>query len=456
MIYAYGGEKIMSQKLNLALKTSLNLTMSLRQSINILQMPHVELSTMINQELEKNPFLQSEDDQPSDFEEKRDFDYLQISSDSDNYNPLGNVTDTKSSFEYVLEQIGGLVSNETDRIIAFYLANLLNENGLIELNMDSAIEDLKCPREKILSILEKLQEMEPAGIFARNLSECLKLQLIDRNLFDITYDKILRNLDMIAGHNLGKLAKICNIRNEDLIDRIKQIQKLNPRPISLRDIGCASTRIADVILTISDSQNIEVRLNKEASPKISVNQTYYNNIKKKKLGEKDKDFVTNEYYSANNLVRAVSQRSKTILEVARAIAEKQRNFFLKGVMYFEPMTLADIAKICDMNESTISRTTNGKFIETPTGIYEMKFFFSSNVSAKNSDNNVSSTKVKEIIKTIIEEETPDDILSDDAIAEQLSKFNINIARRTVAKYREALGIETSSLRKRKARSLVLA
>lgn len=445
----------MSQKLNLALKTSLNLTMSLRQSINILQMPHIELSTMINQELEANPFLQSEDEQVSDFEEAREFDYLQISSQSDNYNPLGNVSDTKSSFEYVLEQIGGLVSDEKDRIIAFYLANFLNENGFIELNMDSAIEDLKCSKEKILSVLENLQEIDPAGIFARNLSECLKLQLIDRNLFDLTYEKILQNLEMIAGHNLSRLAKLCNIRSENLIERIKEIQKLNPRPISLRDIGCASNRIADVILTIDDENNIVVRLNRETMPKLSVNQSYYNNVRKKKLGDKDKDFVTKEYYSANNLIRAVSQRSKTILEVGRAIAEKQRNFFLKGVMYFEPMTLADIASICGMNESTISRTTNGKYIETPTGIYEMKFFFSSNVSAKNSDTNVSSTKVKEIIKTIIEEEAPDEILSDDAIAAELAKFNINIARRTVAKYREALGIQTSSLRKRKARSLVL-
>ena len=261
---------------------------------------------------------------------------------------------------------------------------------------------------------------------------------------------------MIVGHNLAKLAKICKISGDELVLRSKEIQKLNPRPISLRDIGCASTRIADVILSIDANSNIEVHLNKETIPKISINQSYYDNLKKKKLEVRDKEFITSEYYSANNLARAVSQRSKTILEVARAIDEKQKNFFLKGVMYFEPLTLADIAKICDMNESTISCATNRKYIETPTGIYEMKFFFASNVAAKNSDNSVSSTKVKEIIKTIIEKETSDDILSDDSIAEELAKFNINIPRRTVAKYRETLGIETSSLRKRKARSLVFA
>ena len=211
-----------------------------------------------------------------------------------------------------------------------------------------------------------------------------------------------------------------------------------------------------MFILIDDSENILVRLNRETLPKISLNQSYYSGLKAKPLKEKDKEFIANEYYAANNLIRSVSQRSKTILSVANAIAEKQKNFFLKDLMYFEPMTLADIAAICDINESTVSRATSGKYIETPTGIYEMKFFFSSNVSSKNSDVTVSSTKVKEILKTIIEEEEADNILSDDAIAEELGKFNINVARRTVAKYREALGIETSSLRKRKARNLVLA
>lgn len=446
----------MSQKLSLSLKTSLNLTMSLRQSINILQMSHIELNDMINTELDKNPFLQSQDETNPENEEMREFDYLQISSVNENYNPLGNVSDTKSSFEYILEQISSVITDDTEKIIAFYLANLLNENGFVEINIQNALEDLKCPEDKIIATLKKLQQIEPVGIFARNLAESLELQLKDLGIYDIIYDIILKNLDMVAGHNLQRLAKLCGIDNDELIERIKEIKKLNPRPISLRDGGCASTRIADIILTIDDNQKIDIRLNKETIAKISINQNYYNILKKKKLETNDKNFIISEYYAANNLVRAISQRSKTILEVARGIAEKQRNFFLKGVMYFEPMTLSDIAKICEMNESTISRTINGKYIETPTGIYELKFFFSSNLQSKNSDSTISSIKVKEIIKSIIEEETSDNILSDDAIAQELAKFNINIARRTVAKYREALGIETSSLRKRKARNSILA
>lgn len=446
----------MSQKLSLGLKTSLNLTMSLKQSINILQMPYLELSAMLQSELEENPFLESDTDSvdSSEQEDQREFDYLSIKPENDNYNPLGNVGDTKSSFEYVLEQIGSVITDDIERIIAFYLANLLNENGFVELNMDAAKAHLKCSEDQILKVLYNLQNIEPIGIFARDLPECLKLQLVETGLFDKVYEKILQNLEMLASHNLPQLAKLCNVGNDNFLARIKQIQTLNPRPISLRDTGCASTRIADVTLRIDDSK-ISLSLNKETMPKMYVNQNYYSALKKKKLEDSEKDFISNQYHSASNLLRSISQRSKTILEVASAIVEKQKNFFLKGVMYFEPMTLSDIAKICDMNESTISRTVNGKYIEAPTGIYEMKFFFSSNVSSKNNDISVSSTKVKELIKTIICEEERDNILSDDAIASSLESFNINIARRTVAKYREALGIESSSLRKRKARSLLL-
>jgi RNA polymerase sigma-54 factor len=261
MIYAWRGFEFMSQKLSLSLKTSLNLTMSLRQSINILQMPHIDLNNMINIELEKNPFLQSEDEKVTENTEEREFDYLQISSNNENYNPLGNVSDTKSSFEYILEQISSVIVDDTEKIIAFYLANLLNENGFVELNIQSALEDLKCPESKIISTLKKLQQIEPIGIFARNLSESLELQLKDLGIYDAIYGIILKNLEMIAGHNLQRLAQLCRIENDQLIVRIKEIKKLNPRPISLRDGGCASTRIADAILTIDDNQNISTSFN---------------------------------------------------------------------------------------------------------------------------------------------------------------------------------------------------
>lgn len=446
----------MSQKLNLVQKQSLNMTMSLRQSINILQLPHTELSQMINSELDKNPFLQNvEEGGEDEISDKRDFDYLQISSSDNNYDSIANVSDTKSPFEEILEQIGEVVSDDKERIIAFYLANLLQNNGFIELDIEKAMRELGCGEEVVWAVLVKLQSMEPAGIFARDIVESLRIQLQRKSLYDKHFEAILLNLNLIAKHDMNSLAKIAKLSGKSLIEYVAEIKALNPRPLSLTSSGIAASRVADVIVKIDEAGDLKVMLNSETMPKIEINRLYYKKVKTQKMDNSGKEFVSGEYYNASNLVRSVNQRYRTILDVAKAIVKRQKNFFLKGVMYFEPLTLGDIASICDLNESTISRATNGKYIQTDSGMYEMKYFFSSQIASKNSDINVSSTKVKEIIKTIIETEESNNIMSDDAIALELEKYNIKVARRTVAKYRESMGIETSSVRKRKARSQVL-
>jgi RNA polymerase sigma-54 factor len=294
--------------------------------------------------------------------------------------------------------------------------------------------------------------MEPAGIFARDITDSLRIQLQRKNIHDNHFEAILLNLNLIAKHDMNSLAKIAKLSAKNLVEYVAQIKSLNPRPLSLEAAGYAATRVSDVFVRIDEEGNLKVMLNGETMPQIGINRTYYTKIKKQKIDSAGKEFISGEYYNASNLVRSVNQRYRTILQVAKAIVEKQKNFFLKGIMYFEPLTLSDIASICNLNESTISRTTNGKYIQTESGIYEMKYFFSSYIAAKNSDSNVSSTKVKEIIKTIIETEEKDNIMSDDSIALELEKYNIKVARRTVAKYREAMGIETSSVRKRKSRA----
>jgi RNA polymerase sigma-54 factor len=443
-----------SQKLNLALKQSVNLTMALRQSIGILQMSHMELSELLSQELDKNPFLESSEPENSEEESDR-YDYLPSRSSSENYDPLSGVGDAKSLSEYILEQIAVIITDKIEQGIAFYLLNLLGPNGYIDLDLDLASANLKCDEEKILTVLYKLQTMDPTGIWSRNLQECLTLQLKESGSYDSVFEIILYNLNMIANHDLSKLAKLCKVDASTIIRYVKHLKTLNPKPLSNFGAGFISSRIADVIVSVDTSGNINVKLNEEVSPKLSINKTYYLDVKSDVISSVDKEFITKEYGLANDLMRAIVQRSKTILAVAAAIVEKQKNFFLKGVMYLEPMTLADIALDCALNESTISRTTTNKYIQTANGIYEMKYFFTSHVAGKNSDVQISSTKVKEIIKTIIETEEMGGILSDDEIVSALTKFNISIARRTVAKYRESLGIETSSMRKRKMRALAL-
>lgn len=446
---------MVNQKLNLALKQSVNLTLALRQSINILQMSYAELSELLSGELEKNPFLESSE--PNNFEENSGrYDYLPKHSNSENYDPLAGVRDTQSLSEYILEQIGTIITDKIENGIAFYLFNLLEPNGFINLDLDLAVAHLKCDEKYILKVLYKLQTMEPTGIWARNLQECLTLQLKEAGKYDAVFETMLCNLNMIANHDLSKLAKLCKVDANTIIRYVKQLKTLNPKPLSNFGTGFVSSRIPDVIVSVEIDGNISIKLNEEASPKLSVNKTYYLDVKNDVVTSSDKEFITKEYGLANDLFRAIIQRSKTILAVASAIVEKQKNFFLKGVMYLEPMTLADIALDCSLNESTISRATTNKYIQAPNGIYEMKYFFTSHVAARNSDVQISSTKVKEIIKTIIEAEEISNILSDDEIVSALTKFNISIARRTVAKYRESLGIETSSMRKRKKRALIFA
>ena len=444
---------MVSQNLNLALKQSVNLTLALRQSISILQMSHAEVSQLLNQELDKNPFLQPVDHGHSEEEERHSYDYLPTNSVSDNYDPFAGISDIKSLDEYVLEQIGVVIKDKVERWIALYLVNLLQPSGYIDLDLDLAREKLQCSSEKILDVLLILQNMEPTGIFSRNLQECLSLQLKDRGIYDKVFETILCNLNMVANHDLPRLAKLCKVNAATLIEYIKQIKSLSPKPLSAFGGGSVASKIADVIVTIDQDKNINLKLNDKAQPKLLLNKSYYSEVKHDITSTIDKEFIANEYSHASNLIRALAQRSKTILSVASAIVEKQKNFFLKGVMYLDPMTLADIANICSLNESTISRATNNKYIQTPTGIYEMKYFFTSYVAGKNSDVQISSTKVKEIIKTIIEGEDKSNILSDDEIVSALTKFNVSIARRTVAKYRESLGIATSSARKRKSKAL---
>ena len=433
------------------MKQSMNLTLALRQSINILQMSTLELAQMLTRELETNPFL--EEGEVSEDEEER-YDNMLVSKADENFDSMSLIADEKTLLDHVMEQVGRVVVDPMERIIASYLVNLLQDSGYIELDMSRACGDLKISEEQILEVLYKLQTIEPTGVFARNLQECLTLQLKECGEYNDIFRIILENLQMLAMHDISKLARLCRLERDELTEYIKEIKLLNPKPCAGFAYERVSSRIADVVLSIDEAGDIKVRINDEIVPKLNVNKNYYSDVKAHSLEGSDKEFVSTHYMGANNVMRAVTQRLNTIKEVAIAIGQKQKDFFLKGVMYLKPMTLAEIAYVCGMNESTISRATCNKYIQTPTGIYDMKFFFTSKIQSKNSAVNVSSTKVKEIIKSMIDSEDPGSIYSDDDIAEGLAKFNIDIARRTVAKYREAMGIQTSSMRKRIARSLV--
>ena len=347
------------------------------------------------------------------------------------------------------EQINLEINDPIEKLIAFFLLDSLKSNGYVSFDSDTAAKTLKCSINLVEKVLIKLQTFDPAGIFARDLKECLKVQLRDKKWDNVKLILLIDNLQLVADGDYKKLMKICEIDNDGLKDLIVLLKTLNPKPASGFLVETTLFKIPDVILTIDEGGIAKLELNYECVPKLRFNDEFYLKIKSNVKTASEKDFTKQELASANNVIRGIEQRVKTILKVASCIVEEQIDFFTRGVMYLKPLTLNRIAEMTGFNESTISRSTANKYISAPNGIYELKYFFSSSLgNTKSAGGNVSSTKVKEIIKQLIQSEEPDNILSDDDISLELQKFNIKIARRTVAKYREAAGIPTSAYRKR--------
>lgn len=439
-------------------KQTLTMTTTMHQSISILQMSNIELAEFAAQELDKNPFI--EDDtvtieatsKKNEIKDKLSQSYTGPQTQSSGYSSqdfLSNIASEKSLKEHITEQINLTIEDPTDKLIAFYLLDSLQSSGYLNISLPEAATILKCKEEVIFKVLKKLQTFDPLGVFARDLKECLTIQLNDQEKVDHALLAMVQNIELIANGNLKKLSKLCNVHIGNISDLIKQIKSLHPKPANGFYIEPTSYKIPDVILTFVEGNQIKLETNPESMPRLRVNQEYFLNIKDSINNKEEKNFAKTELENANIVVKSIEQRSNTILKVATAIVEEQMDFFTRGVMYLKPMTLNKIAVITGFNESTVSRSTSNKYISTPAGIFELKYFFSSSLgTARASEENVSSTKAKEIIKQIIMSEEPDNILSDDDISEQLSRFNISIARRTVAKYREAIGIPTSSVRKR--------
>ena len=430
-------------------RQSLQLNVSLKQSIQILQMSSTELETYIAEEEKTNPFLvvdnnvlQTNHDHNAQF----DSGYYIIKNYKGSHNEqYDDFIKTQNLKEFVGKQILLTFRLAQERRAGFYLCDLLDDNGYIDYNEHTIIQTLKLSKQTLRAILTKLQTLEPSGIFARNVQESMTIQLKELNLFDQTFSKILSNLDLIISLSHSKIVKKLEINSSDLQKRLKIIKSLEPKPGRIF-IGSEPTayKIPDVKLEIHNDE-IVLSTNNSSLPNITVDTKYYQSMKLQK-----NDFARNSYINATTLVKNVKQRSTTLLKVSTSIAIQQKDFFLKGIMHFKPMILSEIAQILELNESTISRTIANKYIATPTGLYPIKFFFSSRVPAQDCNTSIASIKAKEIIKILIEaEDSYESVISDDKIAEELKKFNINIARRTVAKYREVQNIASSNIRRRK-------
>ncbi len=491
-------------RLELRQGQSLVMTQQLQQSIRLLQANALELKEFVEAELEKNPFLQQEEgegepqesgekpaeegessyaeaseDKPreADFEGEENYssalsdeqnwsdgddseqietDYLRTGTSivgaGGDYNPeddtrdIGDNAQDETLRDHLLEQLHVDVTNPVQRMIGAHLIDLVDEAGYLKDDLANLAQSFGVDKAEIEAVLALLQRFDPPGVFARNLSECLALQLRDKNRLDPAMQCLLDNLSLLGDARYGELQKKCGVDKDDLRQMVAEIKALNPKPGGNFSHEISQSLEPDIFVRRTPDGNWHVELNMSNFPKVMVNKRYYKKITAETRNAKDKDYLSAQFGAAGWLVRALEQRAATMLKVGGELVKQQDAFFRLGVKYLKPMTLKDIAHETGYHESTISRVTNGKFLICPRGTFELKYFFTSALARSHGGDDVSSAAVKHHINELIAKET--EVLSDDDIVERLRDRNITVARRTVAKYREAMGIPSSPKRKR--------
>jgi RNA polymerase sigma-54 factor len=478
----------------LASRQTLAMTPQLQQAIKLLQFSHLELAAFIQQELEKNPLLAegsadegplSENETPvleaptdtaealaaaapalADADERWTREFADRGGDGaatrngpreDAPDALDFVSEKPRSLAaHVLAQIELLFSDLDERRIALKLAEGLDEAGYCRLDVSAVAEAVGASATLVAAVWARLRQIEPAGLFARTLAECLGAQLAERDRLDPAMKALLDHLDLVAAGELGQLRRRCGVDDEDLRDMLAELRTLDPRPGQAFDFEPVQPVAPDLFLRpVRDAETGEegwhIELNTEALPKVLVDRNYHATLMKGARAKPDRDFVAERFQSANWLVKTLEQRATTILKVAREIVRQQDGFFRHGVSALRPLVLRDIAIATELHESTVSRVTSNKYITTPRGIFELKYFFTSALPARTPGVVVSSESVRSRIRHLVSGENAHQPLSDDRIVDLLKSEGVEIARRTVAKYREAMRIPSSAERRRLGR-----
>ncbi|MBL8838166.1 MAG: RNA polymerase factor sigma-54 [Alphaproteobacteria bacterium] len=498
-------------RLDLRQSQSLVMTPQLQQAIKLLQLSNLEVTAFVEHELEQNPLLEREEgdresdgtereaalastedrtpnepalldsvdsSQPAATEAPLDTDFENVWSAD---NAAGGGAEPQSSFadwgaggkrgfddsefgieqtltrdetlrDHVEAQINVDIHEPADRLIALQLLDLLDEAGYLTGETLEVAERLQCPVERVDGVLARLQRFDPAGIFARNLSECLALQLRDRNRFDPAMQALIENLDLLARRDIPRLLGVCGVGADDLADMVNEIKALNPKPGLIFDSTVAQTVVPDVLMRPAPSGEWLVELNPDTLPRVLVNQRYHAVVSSAARSKTDREFIAERLQAANWLVKSLHQRAQTILKVATEIVRQQDAFFRHGVQHLRPLVLRDVATAISMHESTVSRVTTNKYLACSHGVFELKYFFSAAIASASGGEAHAAEAVRFRIKALIDQEPSAEVLSDDRIVEILRTDGIDIARRTVAKYREAMGIP-SSVQRRREKSL---
>lgn len=501
----------LSAKLELRQGQQLVMTPQLQQAIRLLQFSNMELAEFVDAELERNPLLERDDPQntkpaeettaalepapePSTGREEEwldlrkpvedpaaalDTDFENIYQDTGPADGPGGGENATSSWasvrqrmhngfedsdgleafvanevslrDHLSHQLPLTVSDPRERLIGQYLIDMVDEAGYIASGFDQLSLKLGAPVEMIEGVLQKLQTFDPPGVFARSLAECLALQLKDQNRYDPMMAALLANLDLLAARNMNALRKAIGCDMDDLAEMIQEIKRLNPKPGLKFGSVQMQPVVPDVIVRAASDGGWHVELNSDTLPRVLVNRMYITRVSKTAVNEKDKGYLLDCLQTANWLIKSLDQRARTILRVAEQIVRQQDGFFMYGVQHLRPLNLKTVADAISMHESTVSRVTSNKYISTPRGIFELKYFFTSAIASADGEEAHSSEAVRHRIKQMIDGESADDVLSDDKLVEKLRAEGIDIARRTVAKYREALRIPSSVQRRRDKR-----
>lgn len=364
-----------------------------------------------------------------------------------------------SLFEHVSRQIQLEFSAPQDRMIGVALMEGLDEAGYYRGNLHDVATQMECEISDVEMVLARMQQFDPSGIFALNLAQCMEIQLREQGLLTPVMQIMLANIGLLERHDFKALQKKCGVDEQQLKNMLVALRRTDPKPGSRFHHDIAQTLIPDILMRKNkDANNPDawiLELNPDTLPRVLVNQRYAAMIQSKNVNKEEKQFLIDKYQGAQWLVKAMDQRAQTIIKVAAEIVRQQEAFFAYGAAYLKPLVLRDVAEQVEVHESTVSRVTTGKYMSTPRGLFELKYFFSSSVGgAENGDVGMahSSNAIKVRIKELVDAEDVAKILSDDDIVNLLKAEDIAIARRTVTKYREAMGIGSSVERRRQKRN----
>ncbi len=480
----------LAPRLDLRQSQSLVMTPQLRQAIKLLQSSNMEVAAFVEEELERNPLLERDEraegppperaepalPDPADAHAAATAETLPAEGAApldadwentyeaaeggprgaggrtdfgDDLSGIEDLAENRPTLrEHLAEQVRLTFHTPRERLIAAQFLALVDPAGRLAVPDAAIAAALGCEEAEVAGVRARMQRFDPGGMFCHSLRECLAVQLAERNRLDPAMEALLDNLEMLARRDLRGLMQVCGVDSEDLADMISELKRLDPKPGALFDADPAPAVVPDVLMRRAPDAGWIVELNPETLPRVLVNRGFH---ARALVGARDRDeraFIADRLQTATWLVKSLEQRAGTILKVAAEIVRRQDGFFRHGVAHLRPLILRDVADTVSMHESTVSRVTANKYIATPRGTFELKYFFTTAIAGTSGSEAHSAESVRFRIREMIANERPEDVLSDDAIVERLRKEGVDIARRTVAKYREALRIPSSVQRKR--------